>query len=173
MASATSSLPEESKPARVEARLQDIHRGPLPRRPSERPRSLPGRQGRVRRARLKPRKLAVQPELHGWVQDRLGQRWSPQQISRSLPSLFPDQVESRVATETIYQALYVQGRGELRRELTRALRTGRTCRRPRRRATQRSNRYATPMVMISDRPPEADDRAVPGHWESQCCCQAA
>lgn len=130
-------------------------------------------RARVRRARPKPRKLAVQPELHQWVQDRLGKRWSPEQISRSLPSLFPDQVEMRVATETIYQALYVQGRGELRRELTRALRTGRACRRPRRRASQRSNRYATPMVMISDRPPEADDRAIPGHWEGDLIMGAA
>lgn len=89
-------------------------------------------RARVRRARPKLRKLALQPELHGWVQDRLGQRWSSEQISSSLPSLFPDRPEMRVATETLYQALYVQGRGELRRELTRALRTGRACRRPRR-----------------------------------------
>ena len=62
---------------------------------------------RARRTRPKPRKLAVQPQLHAWVQDRLGQRWSPEQISRSLPGYFPDQAEMRVATETIYQALYV------------------------------------------------------------------
>lgn len=68
----------------------------------------------------------------------------------------------------IYQALYVQGRGELRRELTRALRTGRTMRKPRRLAQQRQPRYSTPMVMISERPAEADDRAVPGHWEGDC-----
>ncbi|SDI31104.1 hypothetical protein SAMN05421869_10599 [Nonomuraea jiangxiensis] len=67
--------------------------------------------------------------------------------------------------ETIYQALYVQGRGELGRELTRALRTGRTMRKPRRLAQQRQPRYSAPMVMISERPAEADDRAVPGHWE--------
>ncbi|SDM27244.1 hypothetical protein SAMN05421869_13976 [Nonomuraea jiangxiensis] len=67
--------------------------------------------------------------------------------------------------ETIYQALYVQGRGELRRELTRALRTVRAMRKPRRLAQQRQPRCSTPMVMISERPAEADDRAVPGHWE--------
>jgi IS30 family transposase len=73
-----------------------------------------------------------------------------------------------VCHETIYQALYVQGRGELRRELTRALRTGRAIRKPRRLAQQRQPRYSTPMVMISERPAEADDRAVPGHWEGDC-----
>ncbi|SMD20916.1 hypothetical protein SAMN05661093_06630 [Kibdelosporangium aridum] len=67
--------------------------------------------------------------------------------------------------ETIYQALYVQGRGELRRELTSAVRTGRAIRRPRRQAQQRTPRMITPMVMISERPAQADDRAVPGHWE--------
>ena len=73
--------------------------------------------------------------------------------------------------ETIYQALYVQGRGELRRELAAALRTGRAHRRPRRQAQQRRPRYAAaPMVMISDRPAEAADRAVPGHWEGDLIC---
>ena len=67
--------------------------------------------------------------------------------------------------ETIHQAIYVQGRGELRRELTRALRTGRVMRKPRRLAQQRQPRYSVPMVMLSERPAEADDRAVPGHWE--------
>ena len=67
--------------------------------------------------------------------------------------------------ETIYQALYVQGRGELRRELARALRTGRAMRKPRRLTQQRQPRYSAPMVMISERPAEAADRAVPGHWE--------
>jgi IS30 family transposase len=73
-----------------------------------------------------------------------------------------------VCHETIYQALYVQGRGELRRELTRALRTGRTMRKPRRLAQQCQPRYSAPMVMLSERPAEADDRAVPGHWEGDC-----
>lgn len=70
-----------------------------------------------------------------------------------------------VCHETIYRALYVQGRGELRRELTRALRTDRAMRKPRRLAQQRQPRYSTPMAMISERPAEADDRAVPGRWE--------
>jgi len=78
-----------------------------------------------RRARPKPGKLATYPQLQNWVQARLEQRWSPEQIARTLPLTFPDRPEMRVAPETVYQALYVQGRGELRRELTRALRTGR------------------------------------------------
>jgi transposase, IS30 family len=73
-----------------------------------------------------------------------------------------------VCHETIYQALYVQGYGELRRELAKALRTGRAMRKPRRLAQQRQPRYSAPMVMISERPAEADDRAVPGRWEGDC-----
>jgi IS30 family transposase len=77
----------------------------------------------------------------------------------------PGRPEWHVVHETIYQALYVQGRGELRRELARALRTGRTTRKTRRQPGQRQPRFTTPMVMISERPAEAEDRAVPGHWE--------
>ena len=117
-----------------------------------------------RRARPKPGKLVENAELRDFIQGRLEKHWSPEQISRSLPKLFPDRPEMRVAHETIYQALYVQGRGELRRELTRALRTGRARRRPRRRPDQRKGRFS-PMVMISERPAEIADRAVPGHWE--------
>jgi transposase, IS30 family len=119
----------------------------------------------TRRARPKPGKLVEKPELRDWIQQQLDHRWSPEQISRSLPAAFPQRAEMRVTHETIYQALYVQGRGELCRELARALRTGRACRRRRRRADQRRARFATPMVMISQRPAEAADRAVPGHWE--------
>ncbi|HWO59211.1 MAG TPA: IS30 family transposase [Umezawaea sp.] len=119
----------------------------------------------ARRARPKVGKLAEHVELREHVQRRLEQRWSPEQISRTLAVAFPDRPEMRVAPETIYQALYVQGRGQLRRELTRALRTGRACRRPRRRPEQRTPRFVEPMVMISDRPAEAADRAVPGHFE--------
>ena len=84
---------------------------------------------------------------------------------RRLRRDFPDRPEMHVTHETIYQALYIQGRGELRRELTKALRTGRAIRRPRRQAQQRTPRMATEMVMISERPAEIEDRAVPGHWE--------
>ncbi|WP_416903347.1 IS30 family transposase [Micromonospora echinospora] len=119
----------------------------------------------ARRARPKTGKLAVNPRLRQAVQDGLDRRWSPEQIVRRLRRDFPDQPGMHVTHETIYQALYIQGRGELRRELTRALRTGRAGRRPRRPAGQRQPRFTAPMVMISDRPAEVDDRAVPGHWE--------
>ena len=99
------------------------------------------------------------------VQQRLEQRWSPEQISRTLPEAFPGRPAMRVATETIYQALYTPGDATLRRELSRCLRTGRACRRPRRRADRRTPRYVDPMTMIGDRPAEADDRTVAGHWE--------
>jgi transposase, IS30 family len=119
----------------------------------------------ARRPRPKPAKIAANPQLREFVQQHLDLRWSPQQISGSLRLAFPDQPEMNVCHETIYQGLYVQGRGELRRQLARALRTGRARRIPRRQAQQRRPRYTEPMVMISERPAEADDRAVPGHWE--------
>jgi transposase, IS30 family len=119
----------------------------------------------ARRPRPKPGKIGQIPGLRDYIQDRLGRRWSPEQIARTLPRDFPGRPEMRVTHETIYQALYVQGRGELRRELARALRTGRAMRRPHRQATRRQPRFTTPMVMISQRPAEAADRAVPGHWE--------
>ena len=119
----------------------------------------------ARRPRPKTGKIAADPALRQAVQDRLEMEWSPEQISNSLLAQFPAKPEMQVSHETIYQALYVQGRGELRRELTRALRTGRARRIPRRRPGQRRPRFAAPMVMISERPAEAADRAVPGHWE--------
>lgn len=118
-----------------------------------------------RRARPKPGKLAVNQDLHDTVQSWLNVKWSPEQISQMLRREFPDRADMRVCHETIYQALYVQGRGELRRELVKALRTGRAYRKPRRQAQQRQPRYTVPMVMISERPAEVADRAVPGHWE--------
>ncbi|MGW3967690.1 IS30 family transposase [Amycolatopsis sp. NPDC005003] len=118
-----------------------------------------------RRPRPKTGKIAACPELHDLVQGMLEDKFSPEQISRRLRRDHPDRPELHVTHETIYQAIYVQGRGELRRELTTALRTGRTMRTPRRSSEQRRPRFTAPMVMISDRPAEADDRAVPGHWE--------
>jgi IS30 family transposase len=118
----------------------------------------------ARRPRPKPGKIGQNPQLRDFIQRHLDLRWSPEQICQALRTQFPDP-EMHVAHETVYQALYVQGRGELRRELAKALRTGRVRRRPRRQAQQRTPRFATPMVMISERPAEAADRAVPGHWE--------
>jgi IS30 family transposase len=116
------------------------------------------------RRRPKPTRLAARPELTGWVQDKLADRWSPREISARLAREFPDVAEMQVSHETIYKALYVQGRGELRRELHRCLRTGRAIRRPRRSTDRRGSRISN-MVMISERPAEVADRAVPGHWE--------
>jgi transposase, IS30 family len=117
-----------------------------------------------RARRPKPAKLAVNGELREWVQQKLEKNWSPEQISARLAAEFADRAEMRVSHETIYQALYVQGRGALRRELTRHLRTGRALRKPRRTEGERRGRIQD-MVNISERPAEAADRAVPGHWE--------
>jgi IS30 family transposase len=150
-----------------------------------------------RARRPKPAKLAANPELRRYVQDRLsgaverpdgtavdgpqvkwigrrhGRRkerrwarsWSPEQISNRLRLDFPDDESMRVSHEAIYQSLYVQGRGALRRELTACLRTGRALRVPRARVRGRGKGFVTDEVRISRRPAEAEDRAVPGHWE--------
>jgi IS30 family transposase len=117
------------------------------------------------RRRPKARKLEPDSMLWAHVRDRLTERWSPEQIARTLPDVFPDQPDSHVVHETIYQALYLQGRGELRRELAACLRSGRARRRGRGDREARQSRFSEPMVMISERPAEAEDRAVPGHWE--------
>jgi IS30 family transposase len=146
--------------------------------------------------RPKPAKLAINPVLRDYVQDRLagmiatpdgaplvgpkvvwkGRRavhrqnrrwataWSPEQISRRLRLDFPGDETMRISHEAIYQALYVQGRGALRRELTACLRTGRALRMPRARA-RKGRSFIASEIMISQRPAEVADRAVPGHWE--------
>ena len=96
---------------------------------------------------------------------RWGQCWSPEQISGRLRVDFPDDESMRVSHEAIYQSLYVQGRGALRRELTACLRTGRALRAPRNRALRGNRSFVTDELLISERPAEVDDRAVPGHWE--------
>lgn len=96
---------------------------------------------------------------------RWGSAWSPEQISGRLKIDFPDDESMRVSHETIYQSLYVQGRGALARELTACLRTGRALREPRARTKRSGRSFVTDDVKISARPPEAADRAVPGHWE--------
>jgi IS30 family transposase len=121
-------------------------------------------QAEFRARRPKTAKLAGNARLRGWVQERLEERWSPEQISVMLGREFAGKPEMWVSHETIYQAIYVQGRGALRRELAAGLRTGRALRKPRRREGERRGRIKG-MVMISERPAEAADRAVPGHWE--------
>jgi transposase, IS30 family len=121
-------------------------------------------RARDRRAR-RPRaaKLLRNPELRARVETLLGLYWSPQQIAAELRREHPCERQMQVSHETIYQSLYVQGRGALRRELAACLRTGRYRRKPRGRYTPPAR---TPdMVLISDRPAEVEDRAVPGHWE--------
>jgi IS30 family transposase len=103
---------------------------------------------------------------HGRRQDRRwAKAWSPEQIAHRLRFDFPDDESMRISHEAIYQALYVQGRGALRRELSACLRTGRALRVPRARTRGRGKKFVTAEVMISERPAEAEDRAVPGHWE--------
>lgn len=96
---------------------------------------------------------------------KLALQWSPEQICHALVVDFPDDKAMRVSTETIYQAIYVQSRGGLRREVAAALRTGRTRRVQHRSPEQRTSRFVDAMVMISERPAEVADRSVPGHWE--------
>jgi len=119
-----------------------------------------------RARRPKKGKLDNNPELREVVEELLKQKYSPEQIAGRLPILFPDRPEMRVSHETIYKHIYVQGRGELRRELASCLRTGRAKRKPRKRTSATPTQSRIPgMVNIAERPPEADDRAVPGHWE--------
>ena len=123
-------------------------------------------QARADQGRRGPRgaKLATNLRLRHEVQTRLKRHDSPEQIAGRLKVDFPDEPEMWLVTETIYQSLYVQSRGGLNRELTRFLRTGRSVRKPRRREGERRGRIPD-MVMLSERPAEVEDRAVPGHWE--------
>jgi IS30 family transposase len=114
-------------------------------------------------ARPKPEKLLGDPRLRAEVDRGLARCWSPQQISARLIDDFPDDEEMRISHETIYQSLYVQSRGQLRRQLSSQLRTGRHARRPHGRIETRGRMVG--MVAIAERPPEVDDRRVPGHWE--------
>ena len=129
-------------------------------------------QDRLAGAVQRPDGVAVDGPEVVWIGRRRGRRkdrrwaqsWSPEQISARLRLDFPDDESMRVSHEAIYQSLYVQGRGALRRELTACLRTGRALRVPRARAW-RGKSFVTDQVLISERPAEAEDRAVPGHWE--------
>ena len=118
-----------------------------------------------RARRPKDEKLAINVGLCREVERRLEERWSPQQVSRRLVADYPDDLEMRVSHETIYKSLFVQARGGLRKELTACLRTGRAQRRPHMRTEYSGGGRLRDMVLISERPAEAADRAVPGHWE--------
>ena len=115
--------------------------------------------------RPKPAKLAVDSRLCREVERGLRAHWSPQQIAARLIRDYPDDLDMRVSHETIYRTLFVQARGALRKELTTCLRTGRAQRRPHMRIERSGAGRLQNMILISDRPPEIEDRAVPGHWE--------
>jgi hypothetical protein len=111
--------------------------------------------------------------LRAKVEEDLKKKYSPEQIAGRLRVEFPDEPEMRVSPETIYQSLYVQSRGALKRDLAACLRTGRAMRQPCRKAGQRKNRIPG-MINISERPPEVQDRAVPGQRYRECeCCRCA
>jgi len=114
--------------------------------------------------RPKQTKLSRCPRLVEAIEAGLARRFSPQQISARLRLEYPDDPEMRISHETIYLSLYVQSRGELRRQLTKQLRSGRASRRTRGRARQAPD-WISAQVSICERPPEVEDRAVPGHWE--------
>jgi IS30 family transposase len=118
-----------------------------------------------RARRPKPTKLARNPTLRREVERQLADRWSPQQIAARLLTEYPDDVSMRVSHETIYRSLFVQARGALKKELTAYLRTQRTQRHPHKRTERSGKGQLQDMIPISARPPEAEDRAVPGHWE--------
>jgi len=138
-------------------------------RPSTRGRSKYAPYAAQKRAELRARRPKASKfenaELAAVVQAKLCVKWSPEQISDHLATTFPDGVEMQVCPETIYPALYVQGRGHLRADLHQHLRTGRAVRRPRRSTAKGPSGKIPDMIMISERPAEVADRAVPGHWE--------
>jgi len=119
--------------------------------------------GRARRP--KPAKLAINAALRKVVEDKLELKWSPEQIVGWLGRTYPDDEQMRISHETIYLSLFVQARGALRRELVVHLRSGRTTRRPQGRPAAQGQGQLADKLMICDRPAEAEDRAVPGHWE--------
>ncbi|GAB3683827.1 IS30-like element ISBlo4 family transposase [Saccharopolyspora tripterygii] len=126
------------------------------------------RRGRPRRA-----KLVTSAELHDYVQGKLNEWWSPEQISNRLIRDFPDAPEMRLSPETIYEALYSQARGGLRRKTVSRLRHGRIARRPRSDPHKRRPRFVDSMTLVWDRPEKVEDRSVPGHWGGDLIIGAA
>ena len=144
---------------------RELRRNASVRRPRSYRPLLAQHKAEVRAQRPKPSKIASNPRLKAEVQKRLDDKLSPAQISVELREAFPDDESMQVSHESIYRSIYVQGRGELRRELAKCLRTGRAMRKPRRRVDGRTQNRIPNLLEISERPAEAEDRAVPGHWE--------
>lgn len=121
---------------------------------------------RLRLLRPKERKTDMKPGLWIYILRLLEHRWSPMQISKHLSEAYPDDSSMRLSPESIYRTIYIQGKGRLKEKLRKLMRQGRTCRKPAKgRAESAKPRFREPMVNISQRPAEANDRAVPGHWE--------
>jgi IS30 family transposase/transposase-like protein len=123
------------------------------------------RAATARRQRPKERKLLAEGPLRDYVRHRLSKRWSPEQICQRMVKDFPDDETMRVSTETVYQAIYVQARGALKRELVSTLRRGGSERQSRRSPTHRTSRFVSPLTSIAERPDDVELRLVPGHWE--------
>lgn len=156
---------ERNAPRRYHTRSQLVGHAGAPRTRPFPYRALSAQFQAERRAkRPKESKLSRQQSLRSAVQGKLKLHHSPEQIAQELRQEYPQDPEMWVSDETIYKAMYVQGRGSLRRELEVALRSGRTVRKPRR-PGQRPSRILGDLLTISQRPPEVEDRAVPGHWE--------
>lgn len=150
-------------PSTISRELSHVPTPPCGRRKPYRASTAQARADK-RARRPKPAKLATNLRLRGDVQVRLGTNHSPEQIRNRLIADFPDDEEMRVSHETIYQSIYIQGRGALKRELATHLRTGRAVRKPRSKSTERRGRIPD-QVNISQRPVSVEDRAVPGDWE--------
>jgi IS30 family transposase len=150
---------------------RELARNTTPHRGADRYRASTAQAAAEERARRsrQPAKLAVNTRLRAEVERRLGKNDSPTQIASRLPLDFPEDPEMRVSHETIYTSLYVQGRGALRKDLAGHLRTGRAMRKPHAQSRAARDRGGSSplrnVISISERPPEVEDRAVPGHWE--------
>lgn len=131
-----------------------------------------GEMAAARRRRPKPRKLEDR-RLAAAVQAKLDVHWIPEQISHWLAAEYPDNKGMNASTETIYQAIYIQAKGQLKRDISQQLRSGRAARRPRTALDARKPRFREPMAIIPERPPEVEDRAVPGHWGGDLITGAA